>query len=186
MNNPVCFVCLPSSTSINKKAVNAINKSAFRHPVKENQLFKNYVILLIKRRAYLEASHQVTSISSTSSSISVSICMFWSIFRWLSQCRCMPCIRTCMALQNTEHTFHGVKTVLQSSYVAGASPQSRIGDSRLFWIKLCFSDVALLQFDEAENGSMIFLVFNDEVSSANISAGKKNPYISSNTKILTK
>lgn len=130
MNNPVWFVHIPSSTSINKKAVNIINKSVFRLPVKENQLFKNYVILLIKRRAYLEASHQMTSISSTSSSISLSICMLWSIFRWLSQRRCMPCNRTCMALQNTEQTFHGMKTAGQSSYAAGASPQSRISDSR--------------------------------------------------------
>lgn len=55
---------------INKKAVNVMSKFVFRHRVKENQLFKHYVILLIKRRAYLEASHQMTSTSSTSSSIS--------------------------------------------------------------------------------------------------------------------
>lgn len=36
-----------------------------------------------------------------------------SIFRWLSQCRCMPCNnRACMALQNTEQTSHGVKIVV--------------------------------------------------------------------------
>jgi len=78
-----------------------------------------------------------------------------------------------MAPQNTEQTFHGVKTVGEPFYTADASSETRISDSR------CSSKSAFMFFRryaiaisrslKTEKGSIITLIFTDDVSIAKIS-----------------